>query len=115
MTSILISPGFGAGWSTWNTNYDPTQQAYMLTHGRTIEAIRMGEELTTKHWDAFEEDWKYHFGDEYVPYEGGFFDLVIREVDGPFIVEEYDGSESLRVADAVDWWYPYAGSVRKRV
>ena len=85
--AVLISPGFGAGWSTWASD---ELRNLALFDRRFVEAAEAGvtgigpvaKEVTgdkyffTSGWEQIEIEW--------VP-EGT-----------PFTVEEYDGSESLR-------------------
>ena len=87
---ILISTGFGAAWSTRGMGYD---NPLMLTHPGMIAAIERGERMTDTHPAYIEfcvasEEECYD-----IPY--GMPNTVV-EVDGPFIVDEYDGSESVR-------------------
>jgi hypothetical protein len=90
--AVLISPGFGAGWSTWN--YDKEIANKLLFHPRIVEMVEQGrnEELT--------EEWLKENCDIDTKY------ICVLGADGlkiewlplgtSFIVEEYDGSESIR-------------------
>lgn len=85
MTKILISPGYGAGWSTWHDI--PAKES--LTFEPLIEAIEkhgVGSEEFTEALKLYEEK----YPDEYL---GGAGQLEVVEVEGPFAVEEYDGNE----------------------
>ncbi len=46
MPKVLYSPGFGAGWSTWNIK--PFQKI-MLTWPPLIEAVERGDDITEDH------------------------------------------------------------------
>jgi hypothetical protein len=88
--AVLVSPGFGAGWSTWCYGDDPQERAWLLFAPELVEAVLDGDtgkaaELAEAHFD----------GDFYT---GGASDLQVYWVDPgvPFLVDEYDGSESLR-------------------
>lgn len=90
--AILISPGFGAGWSTWAHGglgerclYDPIVVAW-------VEGGKVGPVPVA------------HYGDEYV-YSGGANDLEIvwMPIGTAFRVNEYDGSESLQLKDDDIW------------
>ncbi len=106
MTKVLVCPGFGAGWSTWSQK--PKEVA---EYKPIIEFIENGgnpEELNTYEFGKFKED--YHLlvktmieelGLEGF-YTGGADDLKVVEVDGPYMIEEYDGSESIRTPG--DFW-----------
>ncbi len=115
MTKILYSPGFGAGWSTWERGESPEFTKFMLTYPPLIAAVEAGEILVPNEatyqetekvallhpaLQQFLLDAKEKFGMK--PYIGGARDLAIYEVSGPFRIEEYDGSES--VIETYDDW-----------
>ena len=92
LVAVLVSPGFGAGWSSWNYGkpellFDPAVVA-MVEDGTNSETI-------TAYCEA-----KYSDG-----YFGGSDDLIIEwvPVGTQFRVHEYDGSETLEFKDAMDW------------
>ena len=92
--AVLVSPGLGAGWSTWADNaeaamFDPEVVAW-------VERGKPRDEFLEK-----EESWFERFG-----YLGGADDLEIEwvTVGSGFYIEEYDGSETLRVISP-DWGY----------
>jgi hypothetical protein len=81
--AILYSPGFGAGWYTWNREYpeclyDPDIVAAIESNDRNKAAI-----LAEAKWENF--------------YTGGAEDLEVEWLpEGTsFSVDEYDGSESI--------------------
>jgi len=90
--AVLISPGFGAGWSTWNTEirdallFDP-EIAQAVLDGDKKKAASIAER-------------KYPDG-----YFGGARDLTVEWLDKGtvFEVEEYDGRESLHVIGSRDY------------
>lgn len=90
MTKILISRGYGAGWSTWHDDkknsltYQPLIDA-LENHGRESEEFKKAL-----------EQFKKENPREYL---GGADQLEVTEVDGPFLVEEYDGSEYITTPD----------------
>jgi len=91
-TKVLVSPGFGAGWSTWNYGipellFDPVI-VRMVEDGTSFETIEA-------YCNA-----KYPTG-----YFGGVADLEVRliKTGTEFIVHEYDGSESIQVKDEFKW------------
>ncbi len=102
-TTVLYSPGFGAGWSTWNRDRAPEQIQFMLTHAPTIDALYAGERLGDEHAERFLGDWAAAFPGVDPPYMGGFCDLALEYVEGAFRVEEYDGSESVVQASTPGW------------
>ena len=121
MAKILYSPGYGAGWSTWNSG-TPEFNKWLLTYQPIIDALERGEKLVPDNMryeivdhatgslreemhpalrqlvrEAVEK-----FGEEHVCVLGAD-DLEVTEVDGPFRVEECDGNESI-VQDGPNYW-----------
>ena len=90
--AVLVSPGFGAGWSTWDHTYgedlifDPVLAAY-IDEGKMDEAKTY---VTMRFPEA---------------YDGGVEYLVVHwvPVGTAFRIHEYDGSESIEVKDKMDW------------
>ena len=85
MVAVLISPGFGAGWSTWNSGlglYEPL----------VVEWVEDGCPYSV---DELEQRLMKKLDVEYF-YTGGAKDgLLIKwlPVGTKFLVQEYDGSE----------------------
>lgn len=88
--AVLVSPGFGAGWSTWNDGDD-------LVFNERIALAVLGESDETPLQAA-----KAEYPDAY---HGGVENLCVEwlEVGTAFQINEYDGSESLEIADSVNW------------
>lgn len=82
---VLISPGYGAGWSTWNGKE-------LATDKRIIEAFESG-----MNEDEMSEYLK-ELGYENV-FMGGYSNCEIAIVPkgSRFIIEEYDGYESILI------------------
>lgn len=85
---VLISPGYGAGWSTWDTNsinlaVDKRIVEFFESHGRNVERDKLIDFLES-----------IGYNDVYI---GGWWDIVIKTVkpNERFLINEYDGSESL--------------------
>jgi hypothetical protein len=117
MTKILYSPGFGAGWLTWNSSTSSEFQKWMLTYQPLIDALERGEKLIPDElrFRMKDEPEQYHpalqqfireakekFG-EYNVYIGGANGLKVGEVSGPFRIDEYDGYESIIEASNETW------------
>ena len=89
-TAVLVSPGFGAGFSTWN-------KPEMAVDFDLVEAFLSGDKTR----------FAYILVEKYNdPYDGGVEDLEVQWVDEgkKFRVEEYDGNESLEVFDEEVWF-----------
>ena len=88
--AVAYSPGFGAGWSTWN---DIKLAETLLFHPDIINMI-----LSDKQ-SEIDKDWLVeHFGEEFEEiYCGGASNLSIKmvPVGTHFRIDEYDGSENV--------------------
>ena len=92
--AVLLSPGFGAGWYTWN-----------LCHPELLFLPRVVEMVLNQ--DSSYDIKAYVqsiYGEDEI-YVGGVHDLVVEWVPqgSQFRIEEYDGSESLKLKDSEDW------------
>jgi hypothetical protein len=92
--AVLISHGFGAGWSTWA---DPDEAEAILFDSRIVDAVLTGK--SNKEVSELVESLGYE------SYLGGVDGLAVHWVEPGtrFTVEEYDGSESLRTFDDLCW------------
>jgi hypothetical protein len=104
MKKILYSPGYGAGWSTWHSGPKEEKQ-FMLEYQPFIDAVENGKEIDEVLQEQFLKDWEAAFPGVRSPYMGGIGQLKIKDVDSPFLIEEYDGYESVMFADKQDWFY----------
>lgn len=90
--AILISPEYGAGWSTWN--YDLPEILF------DPEVVKMVEDGTDSETIQLYCDAKYpdHYFD-------GADDLEVKwlAVGTEFKVNEYDGFETLEIKDLETW------------
>jgi len=89
--AVLYSPGYGAGWFSWNTScpeilFDPA----------------MVELVEQEKWDELRAFVVLKYPDIYT---GGLEDLQIEWIpEGTqFQVNEYDGNESIEKRDSVNW------------
>jgi len=96
--AVLISPGFGAGWSTWASEHAWSTWAsehaeFALFDKGLVELAERG--ATTDEVETYLASKDMDF------YKGGWRDVEIRWLDQGtrFTVEEYDGSESLRMIE----------------
>jgi hypothetical protein len=83
MRKVLVSQGYGAGWSTWNEGsnceFDP----------EVIKWVEEGKPEGTFPEGYFQEK----YGDDF--YDGGLDDLYIEEVEEKFYILENDGAEMI--------------------
>ena len=90
--AVIISPGFGAGWSTWNSEFRDT----LLFDAEIAQAVIDGDKAKAM-----------KLAMEKCPglYPGGAGGLMVEWIDkgSVFEVEEYDGSESLHIIGSRDY------------
>lgn len=89
--AVLYSPGFGAGWYTWNQTvpqiiFDPA----MVKLVEQEKFDELATYVTLKYPDI---------------YTGGMKDLKVAWIpEGElFRIEDYDGSESIELKENEDW------------
>ena len=89
---VLISPGFGAGWSTWN----PPMLAF---DERLIRAFEGG--ITEDEMEKLCVECGYMN-----TYMGGFYQLEVVDIPSGklFQIREYDGNEYIEYFDDDDWY-----------
>lgn len=90
--AVLVSPGYGAGWSTWNSKHRET----LCMDAEIVQAV-LDNDI-----DKAVAIAKQKCGDIY---EGGARDLTVEWVKkgAAFEIDEYDGSESLHVIGDHDY------------
>ena len=91
--AVLYSPGFGAGWSTWA---DDDIRDFVLFDRRLVECLEAGGDVAALTGTIL---------DGIYMYTGGARNLTIHwlPVGARFIVNEYDGSESIQEQSG-DYW-----------
>jgi hypothetical protein len=89
--AVLYSPGFGAGWFSWNTS-----RPEILFDPAIVELVE------AEKWDELRAFLVLKYPDIY---NGGMHDLEIEWVPegDQFVVREYDGNESIETRNNVDW------------
>lgn len=87
---VLISSGYGAGWSTWNTEH---AEALLFEPELILALEDDAKNETNAKMEAYMAE---HFPDCYI---GGMCDLQVHWVPKgcKFQVHEYDGAESLEI------------------
>lgn len=97
--AILVSPGFGAGWSTWANDgveaekrmFSPELVHAVLTKTNKVEILAIAKRLFPDFPDV---------------YHGGVEDLVVEWIpEGTlFRINEYDGNETVELFDASNYY-----------
>lgn len=106
MKPVLYSPGYGAGWTTWNSYRDSTGS--LVNDPILVELVQLKNKYdsgTKEFNDAVDRIVKR--GEEICPdgYFGGADDLVVEWLpEGTlYKINEYDGSESIELKEN-DFW-----------
>lgn len=99
--AILVSSGFGAGWSTWNQRalaYDKRVVEFFLSKKDDKNFLYQLSNFTE---NPIKDETKQYFASIGYPgvYFGGFSSIHIEWIapGTPFKINEYDGFESLEV------------------
>ena len=89
--AVLYSPGFGAGWYTWNLKHPEIVFDPMI-----VDLIENGD------LDKLQNYVTVRYPDIYA---GGLSDLTIKWIpEGTlFRIHEYDGSESVEIKEDLNW------------
>lgn len=89
--AVLYSPGFGAGWYSWNASHPE-----ILFDPNIVKFVEKEE------WDKCKTYVELKYPDIYT---GGLEDLEVAwlKEGTQFIINEYDGSESIQVNESTDW------------
>lgn len=96
---VLVSPEYGAGWSTWNNAelaYDKRVVEFWLSH-KDDANFMMTVDCPGNNAHKEAEDFFKSIGYEKRPYMGGFSDIVLKFVPRgiPWRINEDDGYETL--------------------
>ena len=97
--AVLYSPGFGAGWSTWND----TEKDYLLFDEDIVLAVERGDKKLAA--EIAERKGKELFGQDDYTCIHGARDLEIEWIPQgqAFEILEYDGSETIKLASEIDY------------
>lgn len=87
--AVLYSPGYGAGWYTWNT----TEGQQIVFDADIINDVLAGKDPTQT------AEQKYPNA-----YSGGCYKLEVKwlPIGTRFQIDEYDGNESVRILSPED-------------
>lgn len=104
MRKVLVSPGYGAGWSSWAPS--PEVSRFMLEYEPIIAFMVAGGkfEIDSSHplLQRFQEDVYERFGFTYVCVDGAH-QLKVVEVSGPVRISEFDGFEEAETPESIEW------------
>lgn len=94
--AVLVSPGFGAGWSTWN---DDQYSEILCMDADIIEAVRDGDfdrAITIAQEKIGVENYLCSLGMDGI-------EIFWIPKGSQFEIQEYDGSESLRIISRISY------------
>ena len=94
--AIIYSPGFGAGWSTWNQEHDWDGQELIFDPGLADLLINRRSQDQIEAYVALKWTGVYTGGLEQARVEW-------LATGTEFKITEYDGSESLQFRDSEEW------------
>ena len=109
LVAVIYSPGFGAGWYTWNQCRINFEYAAVLLFDPILVDLVIQKQANEYDGDACNAIKKQIVAraEELCPegYYGGVDNLVIEwiPIGSQFIVNEYDGSESIQHQEN-DYW-----------
>lgn len=108
---VLVSHGFGAGWSTWEGHelaYDRRVIEFWFAHQNNKQWMNeIGRyRPESPEYEEAREFFTNELGLDECPYMGGFANCVLEwvPVGAQFIITEYDGAESLEIENEESWW-----------
>ena len=95
--AVLVSPGFGAGWSTWAYRVEEDAPGFMMFDPTLVDMVERGASAETI--ETYVTSMHPH------TYCGGASDLTIEwlPVGTAFRIHEYDGAESVEIRDDMNW------------
>lgn len=94
--AVIYSPGFGAGWSTWNTEYNKYGEELIFDPGLADLIINQRSREQIEAYVALKWPGVYTGGLERARVE-----WVAPGTE--FKITEYDGSESLQFRNSDEW------------
>ncbi len=96
--AVLVSPGYGAGWSTWH-EADPCAES-MLFDPQVVYWVLEGK--IQDQLDMVKQGIRLRYPDAYM---GGVQDLTVVwvPIGKKFRITEYDGSESIVFPEDYTW------------
>ena len=101
--AVLVSNGYGAGWSTWETKeedlclFDPVLVKIVLELDRVGADYSVRKDRISQYLDS-----NPRYKDVY---RGGALELCVEWVPKGhyFTIREYDGSETLEIFSPINW------------
>lgn len=93
--AVIISPGFGAGWSTWATS---NEEKEFLLFDKTLAQMVI-DKMETYEIVSYVES---KFPDVYTGDADALTVVWVNQGDG-ILITEYDGEEEIHTRDSHNW------------
>ena len=95
--AVLVSYGFGAGWSTWVDVDEEHKDFILYGDEHLVELVRLRD------FAKAEEYVISKIGDIY--YTGGIYEVSVDWIDKgtKFFIDEYDGAETIITEEDIVW------------
>lgn len=102
---ILISKGYGIGWSSWCGNNCVAQ--YIAEYMPIIEFLESGGKKNSEEFDILINELKQKVKNQfnYNITVDGKDGLVVKEVMAPYMIKDHDGSEYIEEQEFCDMWF----------
>ena len=104
--AVIYSPGFGAGWYTWNMGKTDEDILQLIFDPTLVEYVRAMNSPDCSDKNKYILDIE-RYAEEIFPegYFGGASDLRIEwmPIGTEFQINEYDGSESINYKNEIRW------------
>ena len=108
--AVLVSYGYGAGWSSWNKDwfaYDKRIVEFWLAHKDDEQWMRtlVGSIKESPAHKEAREFFTNTIGLKDCPYLGGFADIKLVWINRGTVwhIHEYDGAESIECMEDIEW------------
>lgn len=107
--AVLISTGYGAGWSSWHLEHGNAFSAVAIRKRMCLDSTIIKYLFSSAKDDGmtYEQLMTTYIGfpPDNIPYDGGFKDLEVRFIpEGSlFQIIEYDGAEGIQIFDPARW------------
>ena len=97
---IVYSPGYGAGLVTW-WHSDTLDKYDLIESDALINAVKNGYNAEQAQQALIDAGYPAQAITDL--YWGGWRDARVTTVHGPYLIEEYDGNESIMESERTNW------------
>ena len=94
LVAVLVSPEYGAGWSTWNSGEASIRMTFDPDIVEWVRIGKVGQRVNLE--EKYNESYVCQFGAEQLQ-------ILWLPVGTKFIINECDGFESIELLDSMDF------------